>query len=112
MSPVEITGGFACDNQNSHASLWEELGGKAHACILLSLSLAIPLSPDPSTISLSPSIPYFMASRKGLNGLQDLVCETHCRRAVLTRYHGPCTRAGCVKKRFKLKLQWFFISTL
>ena len=58
--------------------------GRAHACILLSLSLAIPLSPDPFTISLSPAIPYFMANRKGLNGLQDLVRETHCRRAILT----------------------------
>lgn len=112
MRPVEITGGFACDNQNSHDLLWEELGEKSPR-----LYPAVPLSrypviPRPSTISLSPAIPYFMANRKGLNGLQDLVRETHCRRAVLTRYHGPCTRAGCVKKRFKLKLQWFFISTL
>ena len=53
-----------------------------------------------------------MASCKSRNGLQDLMRHVHCRRAIFTRYHRSRARAGCVKKRFKLELQRFFVSTL
>src|SRR4029077_7529802 len=59
-----------------------------------------------------PTTSFFMASCKSRNGLQDLMRHAHCRRAILTRYHRPRARAGCVKKRFKLELQRFFVSTL
>jgi hypothetical protein len=53
-----------------------------------------------------------MASAKGRDGLQDLMCHIYCRCAILTRYHRPYARSGCVKKRFKLELERFFVSTL
>ena len=53
-----------------------------------------------------------MPSSKGRDGLQDLMRHVHCRRAIFTRYHRSRARAGCVKKRFKLELQRFFVSTL
>ena len=53
-----------------------------------------------------------MASCKGCDGLQDLMRHDHCCRPILTRYHRPRARAGCVKKRCELELQRFFVSTL
>src|SRR6266850_4371115 len=82
----------------------------------LSISLPpyTPLSHYPFTPFLSryPTISFRMARCKGCNGLQDLMCHVHCSRAILARYHRPRARAGCVKKRFKLELQGFFVTTL
>src|SRR6266850_6364920 len=72
----------------------------------LELFSCAPLCPDYPTIS------FRMARCKGCNGLQDLMCHVHCSRAILARYHRPRARAGCVKKRFKLELQGFFVTTL
>src|ERR1051325_4138700 len=74
--------------------------------------IAHPITPYTPTTPLSPTTPFFMACGKDPDGLQDLVCHVYCRRAILTRYHRPHACAGCVNKRFKLKLERLFVSTL
>src|SRR5207302_4096964 len=135
MGPVEITRGFTCYDQYPH-DLGEGYGGRGIMGYIngmgsgtfllrppvsrLPLYLITPLYPAtalshyPLTPFLSrhPTISFRMASREGRNCLQDLMRHIHCRRAILTRYHRPRTLAGCLKERFELELQRFFMSTL
>ena len=135
MGPVEITRGFTCYDQYPH-DLGEGYGGRGIMGYIngmgsgtfllrppvsrLPLYLITPVYPAtalshyPLTPFLSrhPTISFRMASREGRNCLQDLMRHIHCRRAILTRYHRPRTLAGCLKERFELELQRFFISTL
>ena len=65
------------------------VGGKAYA--FYSVTPFLSLLPRHLRI---PATPFFMASCKGRNGLQDLMRYTYCRRAIFARYHRPRARAG------------------
>src|SRR5262249_1084824 len=102
-----ITRGFARHDQNSHGfgKGIERYGIRG----VEGRQTSVPL---PRLSKLSPTAPFFMASCKCRNGLQNLMRHLHCSRTILTRYNWLFPTADGMKKRRELELQRFFLSTL